>query len=143
MINFCCNIMILTQVLSLNEKLQARDIPGAPIFDQKIDPLPVDIAQLSALPFSMRVEDRLSTGSGGSAVVDMDSPQLVVDSVDSYFPADNYAGYIARINRVQSEDDDGSDDGRSYFSDVFVAPESEQQNHIHEAGDELSWWVWS
>lgn len=120
------------QVVSLNEKLQAKDVPITPIFDQKIEALPVETVQFSALPFSMRVEDRLSSGSGVSSVV---------DSKDSYFPADSYTGYIACVNGVQSEDDDGSDDGRSYFSDVFVAPESHGQNH--EAGDTFGWWVWS
>lgn len=135
------NEKLKSEVVSLNEKLQAKDEPGGPIFNQKIDPLPADTDQFSALPFSMRVEDRLSTGSGGSAVVDRDSSQLVVDSVDSYFPADSYTGYIACVNGVQSEDDDGSDDGRSYFSDAFVASELHAQNH--EPGDALGWWVWS
>ncbi|KAK4272093.1 hypothetical protein QN277_020692 [Acacia crassicarpa] len=132
------NEKLKSEVLSLNEKLQAKDVPMAPILDQKIDPLPVETAQFSALPFSTRVEDRLSTGSGGSSVVDMDSSQLVVESGDSYFPANSYTGYVACVKGVQSEDDDGSDDGRSYFSDVFVAPESHGQNH-----DALGWWVWS
>lgn len=124
-------------MVSLHEKLQveAKEMPGEPISDRKAETLPVDIAQI----FSMKVEDHFSTGSVGSAVVDEGSPQLVVDSVDSYFPADNnYGGCMAPVERVQSEEDDGSDDGRSYFSDVFVATETEHQNN--EEGEALGWW---
>ncbi|XP_028778613.1 homeobox-leucine zipper protein HAT5 [Neltuma alba] len=134
------NEKLKSEVLSLSEKLQGKDEPRAPILDQRIDPLPVDATQFSAPPFSKRVEDRLSTGSGGSSVVDIDSSQLVVDSVDSYFQAASYTEYIGCVNGVQSEDDDGSDDGRSYFSDVLVAAESHGQNH--EVG-EWGWWMWS
>ncbi|KAK7266130.1 hypothetical protein RIF29_18770 [Crotalaria pallida] len=129
------NEKLKSEVVSLNEKLQveAKEIPGEPISDKKSEAMPVDIAQI----FGMKVvEDRLSTGSVGSAVVDEGSPQLVVDSVDSYFPAENYA--VAAVERVQSEEDDGSDDGRSYFSDVFVAPETEHQNN--EEGEAMGWW---
>ncbi|KAL1318143.1 hypothetical protein HN51_070406 [Arachis hypogaea] len=135
------NEKLKSEVVSLNEKLQlqAKDMPGEPISDNKAEPLPVEIAQI----ISMKVEDRLSTGSVGSAVVDEgSSPQLVVESVDSYFPAENYGGNsgnsMAPIERVQSEEEDGSDDGRSIFSDVFVAAEAEQQNQ--EEGEVLRWW---
>ena len=73
-----------------------------------------------------------------SVVVDEGSPQVVVDSVDSYFPADNYGGCMGPVERVQSEQEDGSDDGRSYL-DVFVASETENQNH--EEGEALGWWT--
>lgn len=123
------NEKLKSEVASLNEKLQvqAKEMPGEPLSDKKDDPLPVDIAQI----FSMKVEDHMSSGSVGSAVVDEGSPQLVVDSVDSYFPADNYVAPV----QTQSEEEDGSDDGRSYL-DVFVASETEQQNH--EEGEALN-----
>ncbi|KAI4350711.1 hypothetical protein L6164_005140 [Bauhinia variegata] len=135
------NEKLKAEVVSLNEKLKAEDMSGKPVSDEKTAPVAVDMVQIPALPFNTKVEDRLSSGSGGSAVVDEDSRQLVVDSVDSYFAADNYADagcHLARGDRIQSEEDDGSDDGRSYFSDVFVA---EPQNH--EDGETLNWWVWS
>ncbi|MED6158580.1 homeobox-leucine zipper protein [Stylosanthes scabra] len=132
------NEKLKSEVVSLNEKLQAqaKEMPGEPMSDNKADPVPVDIGQI----ISMKVEDRLSIGSVGSAVVDEgSSPQLVVESVDSYFPAENYGGScMAPIERVQSEEEDGSDDGRSIFSDVFVAAEAEQQNQ--EEGEVLRWW---
>lgn len=138
MCDYLNNMLTFPQVVSLNEELQvqAKEMPGEPISDKKSEPLQVDIAQI----FSMKTEDRLSAGSVGSAVVDDGSPQLVVDSVsvDSYFPAENYGGCMAPVERVQSEEDDGSDDGRSYFSDVFVAAEAEQQNQ--EEGEALGWW---
>uniref|UniRef100_A0A5B6YLA3 Homeobox-leucine zipper protein n=1 Tax=Davidia involucrata TaxID=16924 RepID=A0A5B6YLA3_DAVIN len=123
------------EVASLTEKLQAKEAAGAP----KSDPFPADVPHVSTLQFNVKVEDRLSTGSGGSAVVDEDGPQLV-DSGDSYFPdSGDYPGCMAPVDGVQSEEDDGSDDGRSYFSDVFVA---EEQQH-HDEGEPLGWWVWS
>ncbi|TKY50407.1 Homeobox-leucine zipper protein HAT5 [Spatholobus suberectus] len=130
------NEKLKSEVVSLNEKLQvqAKEVPEEPLYDKKVDPLQVDnIAPI----FSTRVEDHLSSGSVGSAVVDEGSPQLVVDSVDSCFPADNYGGCVGPVERVQSEEEDGSDDGRSYL-DVFVVSESEHQNH--EEGEALGWW---
>lgn len=121
-------------MVSLNEKfqVQAKDMLEEPLSENKVDPLPVDIAQI----FGMKLDEHMSSGSVGSAVVDEGSPHVVIDSVDSYFPADNYGGCVAPIERVQSEEDDGSDDGRCCF-DVFVASETEQQNHD---GEGLNWW---
>ncbi|KAJ7970867.1 Homeobox-leucine zipper protein [Quillaja saponaria] len=132
------NEKLKSEVVSLNENLRAKELAGAAISAQKSDPLLIDGNQISPLQFNMKVEDRLSSRSGGSAVVDEDGPQLV-DSGDSYFPSDNYGGYVAQVDVVQSEEDDGSDDGRSYFSEAFVAPGLEN----HEEGDALGWWVWS
>lgn len=137
-------MLTILQVVSLNEKLQveAKEMPGGePSSSDKkaADPLPVDIAQI----FNMKVEDHMSSGSVGSAVVDEGSPHpVVVDSVvDSYFPADNYGGggCVAPVERVvQSEEEDGSDDGRSYL-EVFASSETEHQNH-EEGGEALNWW---
>ncbi|KAK6256483.1 Homeobox domain - like 10 [Theobroma cacao] len=130
------NEKLKSEVASLTEKLQAKDATTEPVIGQKPEPLPADI--VSSLQFSVKVEDRQSTGSAGSAVVDEDAPQLL-DSGDSYFPSDEYpGGCVGPVNRVQSEEDDGSDDGRSYFSNVFTATEEQQQ---HE--ESLGWWVWS
>lgn len=125
-------------MVSLTEKLQAKEVAGAASSVQKSDPLLGDITHVSALQFSVKVEDRLSSGSGGSAVVDEDGPQLV-DSGDSYFPSDNYPGCVAAVDGVQSEEDDRSDDARSYFSGVFAA--AEQQQQVEE--ESLGWWVWA
>ncbi|RDX80327.1 Homeobox-leucine zipper protein HAT5, partial [Mucuna pruriens] len=123
------NEKLKSEVASLNEKLQvqAKEVPEEPLYDKKVDPLPVDDDM--APIFSTRVEDHLSSGSVGSAVVDEGSPQLVLDSVDSYFPADNYGGCVGPVERVQSEEEEGSDDGRSYMMDVFVVSETEHQSH--------------
>lgn len=133
------NDKLKTEVLSLTEKLQAKEVVVEPGPRQKSDALPVDKLLASDPQFNVKVEDRLSTGSGGSAVVDEDGPQLV-DSGDSYFPCDDYAAgcVTAAADGVQSEEDDGSDDGQNYFSSVFVA--AEQQN---QEGEPVGWWVWS
>ncbi|KAK8619095.1 hypothetical protein V6N13_133062 [Hibiscus sabdariffa] len=129
------NAKLKSEVASLTEKLQAKDVATEAITGQKDEPLPAGM--VSTLQFSVKVEDRLSTGSVGSAVVDEDAPQLV-DRGDSYFPCDEYPRCIGPINGVHSEEDDGSDDGHSYFSNVFTATEQEQQQE-----ETLEWWVWS
>ena len=125
------------------EKLKAKEEAGAvePVV-QKPETLEGDMNEIMGMQLSVKVEDRLSTGSGtGSAVVDEEGPQLV-DSGDSYFQScvQYPAGCMAAMDGVQSEEDDGSDDGRSYFSNVFAA--AEHQQHAEE-GEPLGWWVWS
>lgn len=132
------NEKLKSEVVSLNEKLkvEAKEVPEEEQFhDKKVDQL-VQVDNIAQI-FSTRVEDHLSSGSVGSAVVDEGSPQVVVDSVDSYFPVDNYGGCVGPVERVQSEEEDGSDDGRSYL-DVFVVSETEHQNH--QEGEALGWW---
>lgn len=114
--------------------------------DQKPDPLPAEAADIPFLQVTVKAEDRLSTGSGGSAVVDEDGPQLV-DSGDSYFPNNDYPDpdCIGPVDQrgVHSEENDGSADGRSYFSHVFVEAAEQQQQTHEEEGEPLGWWVWS
>lgn len=112
----------------MTEKLQPEEAAREP--GQKLEPQP-EFA-LPSLELTVKVEDRLSTGSDGSAVVDDDCPQLL-DSGDSYFP-NVYSCCLAAVDGINSEEDDGSDDGRSYFTDVFA--EAEQQEPI-------GWCIWS
>lgn len=161
------------QVFSLNEKLEGMEgghdikegFAADDHDDEKCDPFLLagdemrDVVPLNcttSLPYScsIKVEDRLSSGSGGSAVVDeAEGPQLV-DSGDSYsFPnEDNVHGNYPRGHHqgvaphdhhsvVNSEEDDGSDDGRGYFSDVFASVVEQQVQQ--EEGVSLGWWVWS
>lgn len=128
-------IVAPAQVLSLTEKSQTKGVDGEPLNSV---PLAISELRAPATLLSVKVEDRLSTGSGGSAVVDEEGPQLV-DSGESYFPNDDdYPGGCVGTARdgVQSEEDDGSDDGQNYLSGVF-----EQQNR--EEGESVGWWVWS
>ncbi|KAL6994323.1 homeobox-leucine zipper protein [Sarracenia purpurea var. burkii] len=136
------NDKLKAEVVLLTEKLQAKVVAGAPPpLGPNSDPLPADMLDALTLPFNVKIEDRLSTGSGGSAVVDEDGPQLV-DSGDSYFPNDddNYpvAACMAPVEGIQSDDDDGSDDSRSYFSGVLAVAEE----YNHDVGEPLGWWVW-
>lgn len=119
-------------MVSLTEKLQAEEVVGAAISAQKFDPLPWDITHVSAHQVIMKIEDRLSSRSGESVVVDEDGPQ-VMDSGDSYFPSDNYPYCMAPVDMLQSEEDNKSGDGRNYFPD--------DQHHGEE--EPLNWWVWS
>lgn len=138
------NEKLKSQVASLTEKLQAKpeggteEKPG-----QKADPLPAEIITVSAFQHGLKVEDRLSSGSGRSAMVDEDAPQLV-DSGDSHFPGVEFYRSMGPgpVDGIQSEEDDGSDDGRSYFPDPSMFAATGQQEEQHEATlDGL--WMWS
>ncbi|KAF8390390.1 hypothetical protein HHK36_024916 [Tetracentron sinense] len=131
------NEKLKSEVVSLTEKVQDKEVAGVVVVGQN-PPLPSDEADVVAVQCCIKAEDRLSSGSGGSAVVDEDGPQLL-DSGDSYFPNEDYRNCMGPVDGVQSEEDDGSDDGRSYFSNAFIAPELQH----HEEGEPLGWWVWS
>ncbi|KAL0343985.1 UNVERIFIED_CONTAM: Homeobox-leucine zipper protein HAT5 [Sesamum angustifolium] len=120
------NDKLKAELLSLTDKLQPKEPAGD---CQKSDPLPADVPP--CLELTVKAEDRLSTGSDNSVVVDDDGRQLL-DSVDSYFPNNGYPGCVA----IHSEEDAGSDDGGSYFSDVFAAAAEEQQ-------EQMGWCIWS
>ncbi|KAJ8750295.1 hypothetical protein K2173_014210 [Erythroxylum novogranatense] len=128
-----------SEVVSLTEKCQAKDVSMALIAGQRSESsLLTNTSYLSAIQLNTKVEDRLSSGSSGSAVVDEGGPQFV-DSGDSYFQNDdNYDGHGVLVDSVQSEVEDGSDDGWNYLSEVFAAASTEQQAH-----EEVEpWWVW-
>jgi homeobox-leucine zipper protein len=129
------NEKLKSELVSLNEKHQAKQVHRDPIPGEKPDDF-FGAANVSTFQFGMKVEDRLSTGSNESAVVDEDAPQLLDSCGDSLFLNDQYP----TIEAVQSKEDDGSDDGgRSYFSGVFAASEHQQQDDDHNLG----LWVWS
>lgn len=117
--------------------LQGKETAG-----EKENPLPVDApADTTPVQLIVKVEDRLSSGSDGSSVVDdQEGPQLV-DSGDSYFPNNYYTGCVAAgvVEGIQSEED-GSDDGSSYFSNVLLAAEGQQ---LEGEGEPLGWYIWS
>ncbi|XP_068642440.1 homeobox-leucine zipper protein HAT5-like isoform X2 [Aristolochia californica] len=126
------NEKLKSEVVSLTENLRAKEVatPEQP-------PVPKS-EPTSLVHATVKAEDRLSSGSGGSAVLDEEGPQLL-DSGDSYLP-DEYPGFVGPIEGVQSEEEDGSEDSRrSYLSDVFAVAEQ----HHHEEEQQLGWWVWS
>ncbi|KAL6960618.1 zipper protein [Sarracenia purpurea var. burkii] len=131
--------MVGLQVASLMEKLQAKEVAGTTtVTGPKSDPLPEEVPSFPAFQLNVKAEDRLSTGSGGSGMVDEDGRQLV-DSGDSFFLNDDYPEGGALVDDVQSEEDDGgSSDGRSFSYYAFAAAPPQFQE-----GDTLDWWVWS
>uniref|UniRef100_A0A0E0K4T7 Homeobox-leucine zipper protein n=1 Tax=Oryza punctata TaxID=4537 RepID=A0A0E0K4T7_ORYPU len=180
------NHRLHSQVMSLTEKLQEKeategsdgaavDASGLPAADVKVavsdaeEPAPAEEAAAAAFEVQQQVkaEDRLSTGSGGSAVVDTDA--LVVgcgrqhlaavdSSVESYFPGDEYHDCVMgpmdhAAGGIQSEEDDGagSDEGCSYYADdagVLFADHGHHHHHQHadddeEDGQQISWWMWN
>ncbi|PKA55114.1 Homeobox-leucine zipper protein HOX16 [Apostasia shenzhenica] len=138
------NDRLRSQVLSLTERLREKELAEAgklPISDPKeeaafegqLSPPPPPLPT----PPQPRWEDRLSTGSGESVVVDGGGPALPLDSSgDSYFQIQGGAGCCMGPldGGVASEEDGGSsDDGCSYLpGSMFV-----------EAADAGNWWVWS
>ncbi|KAK6129316.1 hypothetical protein DH2020_036924 [Rehmannia glutinosa] len=124
------NDKLKAELISLTEKFEPKEPIGES--GKKPDPIPADAPP--CLDLTVKVEDRLSTGSDGSAVVDDDGRQLL-DSGDSYFPNNDYPDCMAAVDGgINSEEDDGSDDGRGYFSDVFGAAEQQEP---------MGWCIWS
>ncbi|CAN1140196.1 Homeobox-leucine zipper protein HAT5 [Linum perenne] len=122
-------------VVSLTEKLEAKELTTEPTEDQCR--LVGEATNLLSQEVNVKAEDWVSTGSAGSAVVDEDSRQLV-DSGDSYFPGDDY-DYDYHGGIVPGEEEDRSEDGDGYFTNVFVDNQQEE-----DQGEEaLGWWVWS
>ncbi|KAI8533725.1 hypothetical protein RHMOL_Rhmol10G0031500 [Rhododendron molle] len=126
------NEKLKAEVVYLTEKLQAEEVAGAPISGQKPDPNPEDVPDFPPLQMNVKSEDRLSTGTSASAVVDEDVLQLM-DSGDSYFLNTDYPLYVAPMDGFQSEEEEG------YFTDAFPVVEQ----HPEEAGEPLGSWVWS
>ncbi|XP_019183510.1 PREDICTED: homeobox-leucine zipper protein HAT5 [Ipomoea nil] len=117
------------ELASLNEKLEAKEVVSHKA--AAADPVVPGNATAAGVGANVKVEDRLSSGSAGSAVVDQDSPHQLVDSGDSYFHNQDHHNYHecgggggGLQAALQSEEDDGSDDGQNnYFSAMFVAAE--------------------
>ncbi|XP_060191238.1 homeobox-leucine zipper protein HAT5 [Lycium barbarum] len=139
------NEKLKAEVGALMETLQGKVVGGAGVTEKSEV---VEVDAMTTLQVKVKAEDRLSSGSGGSAVVDEHSPQLV-DSGDSYFHADHKeyppgpggCNIPPPVDGLQSEEDDGSDDGscHGYFSNVFVAAEEQHQDE----GEEPLGWFWS
>jgi homeobox-leucine zipper protein len=174
------NHRLRSQVASLTEKLQEKEATegGA---DAEV--LPVDVkasladdieepATEAAAAFEahqVKSEDRLSTGSGGSAVVDTDAllcgrfAAAVDSSVESYFPGgeDHYHDCgMGPVNHcaggIQSDDDGaGSDEGCSYYPEeaeaaaaaavaaAFFAGHAHPHADDDEDAGQIGWWMWN
>lgn len=131
----------------MSEKLQAKEVVGEPLPDKKPEELLSAEEAGGCVAVTAKVEDRLSTETGGSAVVEEDGPQLV-DSGDSYFPNDDHVNDYSRcmsMDQVHSDEDDGSGDGpNNYYCHEFVEVERVAPQPQHrEEGEALGWWVWS
>ncbi|KAL6552977.1 Homeobox-leucine zipper protein [Orobanche gracilis] len=117
------------ELLSLTEKFQPATEPVGDSGPKSVL-LPADPSPPCLGP-AVKTEDRLSSGSDGSAVVD-DDGHLLLDSGDSYFPESHYADCMAAA--VDGEEEYGGNDGRSYFPDVFAVVEQQ---------DPIGWCIWS
>lgn len=132
------NDRLRSQVLSLTEKLQAKDLEAAGAAGGlKPDDQAASSADHTAVNVhQLKAEDRLSTGSGGSAVVDGDGPPHLVDSSgESYFPESyNCVGPVD--GGMQSEEDDGSDEGCNYYPEGMFAEHHQPDEEVAQL------WVW-
>jgi homeobox-leucine zipper protein len=145
--------------MALTEKLQAKEsgsVTKGPTGPEQDDVAALSEAEQTALAkhdnilattVEIKAEDRLSTGSGGSAVVDNDGAhhQLVDSSVvESYFPEDEYHHCIVGPTNggFQSEEDDGhSDEGCNYYAGTIFT--EHLSDHVEVDDGQLGWWVWS
>ncbi|CAL9748340.1 unnamed protein product [Musa acuminata subsp. burmannicoides] len=139
------NDRLRSQVISLTEKLQSRTAASAGdagIAGTKSDvQAAASVADPATLAVQTKAEDRLSAGSGGSAVVDGEAAKQLVDSSEvSYFPEGYHCMGPVDGGRVHSEEDDVSDEGCNYYSDGMFAAE---HHHQEEVDAQLDWWVWS
>lgn len=153
--------------------LPAVGVVRASVADDVEEPEPEPEPEAEAAAFEERQvksEDRLSTGSGGSAVVDAADALLyngriggaaVDSSVESYFPGaevqDQYhgCGTMGPVTHgaggIQSDDDDGagSDEGCSYYADEEAAAAFLSEHTHHADGDDEDagqiswWWMWN
>jgi len=175
------NHRLRSQVASLTEKLQEKEgTEGGASADADAAALPVDVklasladedvdeppAEAFEAHQQVKSEDRLSTGSGGSAVVDTDAllcgqlAAVVDSSVESYFPGgEDYhdCGMGGPVNHcpggIQSDDDGaGSDEGCSYYPEdeaaaaaaaVFFAGHAHPHAEDDEDAGQISWWMWN
>lgn len=122
------NDKLRSEVTSLTEKLQAKEeeetATEPPAQPNQLDPI--------YLYPAVKTEDRLSSGSAGSAVLDEDAPQLL-DSCDSYFPS------IVPIHSQQDTNNNNvSDNDTTCFADVFVPTTSPSHDHA----ESLGFWGW-
>ncbi|XP_071731104.1 homeobox-leucine zipper protein HAT5 [Rutidosis leptorrhynchoides] len=134
------NEKLKAEVVSLTEKLQPKEVAEISATGQESGTGVAEAGDVQVGPIeNVKLEDHFSTGSGGSAVVDdLDGPQLVDSSGDSYFHENDYAReYAPPVD--QSEEDDGSDDGQNHFMYPYVNAD----HHHHVNDDSLGWWVWS
>ncbi|CAL5054561.1 unnamed protein product [Urochloa decumbens] len=183
------NHRLRSQVASLTEKLEEKEVTteGGASADAAVSPVDVkannsladdDVEEPAATEAAaeafeaqqVKSEDRLSTGSGGSAVEDADALlygqfAAVDSSVESYFPGggeDQYHGDCGgmgggAVNHcaggIQSDDDGaGSDEGCSYYAEEAEAAAAAaffagHAHHPHADDDEdagqISWWMWN
>jgi len=175
------NHRLRSQVASLTEKLQEKEgTEGGASADADAAALPVDVklasladedvdeppAEAFEAHQQVKSEDRLSTGSGRSAVVDTDAllcgqlAAAVDSSVESYFPGgEDYhdCGMGGPVNHcpggIQSDDDGaGSDEGCSYYPEdeaaaaaaaVFFAGHAHPHAEDDEDAGQIGWWMWN
>ncbi|KAK1441114.1 hypothetical protein QVD17_06952 [Tagetes erecta] len=135
-VNVFVTSLVLYVFISLTKKLEPKDVLGTSIVGQDSNSAIGEVGDIPAPSDKIKVEDHLSVGHGGSAVVDdYDGPQLL-DSGDSYFPDDSYLSEYVVVYVDRSEEDDGGDDGHKHFRYPFETTD-------HEDNDALGWWVWS
>ncbi|KAL4031264.1 hypothetical protein IC575_009540 [Cucumis melo] len=133
------NAVLKSEVASLTEKCLAKELDGgeATIPSITSELLLADITNISIPQSGRKAEDRLSSGSDSSAVVDDNCPQLI-DSGDSYFPSIEYPQCAHLPNGLQMEDNDTNDNSNYLFSDMFAATNQQSQE-----GRPPAWWAWS
>ncbi|THU66278.1 hypothetical protein C4D60_Mb05t12470 [Musa balbisiana] len=128
---------VVNRVISLTEKLQinkaAAPTAAAGITGTKAGDHAASATDLASLAVQKKAEDRLSTGSGGSAVVDAECPTHLLDSGEvSFFPE----GYHCDVNDAANCD--------CYYDSMFEGEHHHHHHyHHHQEDAQLGLWVWN
>ncbi|WOL12124.1 homeobox-leucine zipper protein HOX16-like [Canna indica] len=132
------NDRLRSEVNSLIEKLQGKEQGTSGVTGLKSDDQVASSADLIAPNIRQKVEDMLSTGSGGSAVIETEGTnQLAESSRESYLPEGyNCAGLVG--GGIQTEEDDLSDEACNYYPDGLF-----MEQHNQEEAQLGGWWFWN
>ncbi|CAL9149141.1 unnamed protein product [Musa hybrid cultivar] len=135
------NHRLRSQLSTLAEKLEEANEQGASgVTVLTVDDQAASTADLTVLNIQQKkVEDMLSPGSGGSAVVEAEGGHhLVESSRESYLPENYHCVELVDVVGIHSEDD-MSDEGCSYYPDGMF-PEHHQQEEVEA---QLDWCIWN
>ncbi|XP_023543981.1 homeobox-leucine zipper protein HAT5-like [Cucurbita pepo subsp. pepo] len=124
------NERLKAEVASLSEKLLAKEVVESSFQAKKSEPFLEQQILVPVVQHSMKIEDHHSCRSNGSAVLDEDGPHLL-DSGDSYLLSNDYNGCVLPVFGMNSEEEDGSDDGQGYFSAVYTT-DDQQTNEMNK-----------
>ncbi|CAL9134071.1 unnamed protein product [Musa textilis] len=135
------NHRLRSQVNTLAEKLEANEPGASGVTVLAVDDRAASTVDLTVLNIQQKtVEDMLSPGSGGSAVVEAEGGHHLVESSreESYLPKNYHCVELVDVVGIHSEDD-MSDEGCSYYPERMFA----EHHQPEEVEAQLDWCIWN